>query len=103
MGNSYISGNSSLSEIIDILYILYRIEYMSSTITATQVRNEFAQIINRAYFQGEEFIVEKQGVPVAKIIGYRRDIKKQKTPEFSPPVYDMGGTEKIYTRKDMYE
>jgi len=76
---------------------------MSTTVTATQVRNEISQIINKVFYQGEEFIVEKQGKPVARITGYQQIIRKPITQEFAPPVYDMGGTKKVYTREDVYE
>lgn len=76
---------------------------MSTIVTATQVRNEISQIINKVFYQGEEFIVEKQGKPVARITGYQQIIQKPITQEFAPPVYDMGGAQKIYTREDMYE
>jgi len=76
---------------------------MTTNITATQVRNEFADIINRAVYNNEEFIVEKQGKPVVKITGYQIKTKKKKTQKFAPPMYDMGGSKTMYTREDMYE
>jgi|GEM_PF-3869812 len=40
---------------------------MIQSINATQVRNSFAEIVNRVTYGGEEFIVEKQGNPVVLI------------------------------------
>ena len=44
-------------------------------IAAADARNNFAEIIGRAHFAGEAFVVEKQGKPYAVVIGideYRR-------------------------------
>lgn len=76
---------------------------MITSITATQVRNEFADIINRAVYNNEEFIVEKQGKPVVKIVKISESTVTQENPFFQPPVFAMGGTEKILTREDIYE
>jgi len=40
---------------------------MKQTIKATQIRSSFAEIINRVVYGGEEFIVERQGIPVVFI------------------------------------
>lgn len=40
---------------------------MKQTITATEARERFADLINRVMYRGEEFIVEKQGKPAALI------------------------------------
>jgi prevent-host-death family protein len=42
-----------------------------TTIPATKVHRNFGEILRRAY-AGEEFIVEKDGLPVAAIISYAR-------------------------------
>ena len=41
--------------------------HMKQTITATEARERFADIINRVMYRGEEFIVQKQGKPAALI------------------------------------
>lgn len=41
--------------------------YMRQTVTATQAREHFADLINRVLYRGEEFVVEKQGKPAALI------------------------------------
>lgn len=74
---------------------------MSNIINATQVRNQFADIINRVQYKGEEFIVEKQGKPVVKIIAIQKEVKEKK--EFNPPIYDMGGAKSIFSRDEIYE
>lgn len=76
---------------------------MVTSITATQVRNEFADIINRAVYNDEEFIVEKQGKPVVKIIRVSDSVLDRRATTFQPPVFAMGGTKKIITRNDIYE
>ena len=40
---------------------------MSQVITATQAKNQFAEIVNKVIYQGEEFVVEKQGKPAILI------------------------------------
>ncbi|PIR42413.1 hypothetical protein CO058_02425 [candidate division WWE3 bacterium CG_4_9_14_0_2_um_filter_35_11] len=40
---------------------------MIQIVNATQVRDTFADIINRVTYGGEEFIIERQGKPVALI------------------------------------
>jgi prevent-host-death family protein len=49
---------------------------MPKTISATTVRDNFAEIINRVTYTGEEFIIAKQGKPVARIT----PIKQKETP-----------------------
>lgn len=46
---------------------------MPQIITATQAKNRFSEIVNRVIYQGEEFLVQKQGKPVILIT---RAIKK---------------------------
>ena len=44
-------------------------------IRAADARNNFAEILGRAHFAGETFLIEKQGKPYAVIVGineYRR-------------------------------
>jgi prevent-host-death family protein len=48
---------------------------MPTRIAAADARNNFADIIGRAHFGGEAFVIEKQGKPYAVVIGideYRR-------------------------------
>lgn len=62
--------------------ITYSLSYNSrmklappTTIRAADARNNFAEILGRAYFAGETFLIEKQGKPYAVVIGideYRR-------------------------------
>ena len=52
---------------VDNLLLLYKIYNMIQSINATQVRNSFADIINRVTYGGEEFVVERQGNPVVLI------------------------------------
>ncbi len=40
---------------------------MPQTISATQARNQFAEIVDRVVYKGEEFVVEKQGKPAVLI------------------------------------
>jgi antitoxin (DNA-binding transcriptional repressor) of toxin-antitoxin stability system len=40
---------------------------MINLITATQAKNQLSEIFNRVIYQGEEFIVQKQGKPVVLI------------------------------------
>lgn len=40
---------------------------MKKVVSASEVRTKFGEIMNLAYYQGVEFIVEKMGKPVVKI------------------------------------
>ncbi len=40
-----------------------------TVITATQARDQFADLLNRVRYRGEEFVVQKQGKPAALISG----------------------------------
>lgn len=40
---------------------------MPQFITATTAKNKFSEIVNRVIYQGEEFVVQKQGKPVILI------------------------------------
>ena len=48
---------------------------MIQTINATQAREKFADIINRVLYREEEFIIEKQGKPVALITKVKKNKK----------------------------
>lgn len=41
---------------------------MKHTIAATEARNKFFEILNAVMHKGEEFVVEKDGKPAAKVI-----------------------------------
>jgi len=47
-------------------------------ISATEARNRFFEILNLTMYKGEEFIVEKDGKPAAKVIPIT---EKNKSPE----------------------
>ncbi len=40
---------------------------MPQIISATQARNQFAEIVDRVVYKGEEFVVQKQGKPAVLI------------------------------------
>jgi prevent-host-death family protein len=40
---------------------------MVHTVSATEARDKFAEIINRVMYAGDEYIVERQGQPAIKI------------------------------------
>lgn len=74
---------------------------MTHTVSATNARNNFAEIINRVEYRGETFIIKKQGRPIAKITA----VKEKITPvsKKSLPVFAMGGKKSIYSRHEIYE
>ncbi len=41
---------------------------MSRTITVTIAARNFAEIINRVYYRGEDFVLERSGQPVAHLV-----------------------------------
>lgn len=40
----------------------------STTLSATEARNRFFELLNLAMYRGEEFLIEKDGKPAVKII-----------------------------------
>lgn len=50
---------------------------MNTTLSATEARNRFFELLDLAKYKGEEFIIEKDGEPSAKIL----PIDKRKSPE----------------------
>lgn len=79
--------------------------YMLQKISATKARDNFADLLNRIQYRGEEFIIEKQGKPVAVITVVNKAIHKGRTKAvtFNPPVFDMGGEKQLFTREEIYE
>lgn len=59
------------------MYILYIIFTMNTTLSATEARNRFFELLDLAKYRGKEFIVEKDGVPSVRII----PVEKRKSPE----------------------
>jgi len=48
---------------------------MCETVTAMEVRNRLGDLLSRAFYTGEQFIIERRGKPMAVIMGmdeYRR-------------------------------
>src|SRR5581483_5922886 len=43
---------------------------MINVIPATQARNQFGEMLKRVYRDGEQLIIEKDGLPVAAIVSY---------------------------------
>lgn len=84
------------------MYILsYTVFTMINTISATQVRNKFSEIISRVQYSGEEFVVEKQGNPVARITAIPKMTNKKIA--YKPPVYHMGGMNSTFSRDEIYQ
>lgn len=42
--------------------------FTMNTISATDARNRFFELLNLAMYRGEEFLVEKDGKPAAKVV-----------------------------------
>lgn len=49
---------------------------MTTIISATELKNKVSEVLNRVYFSREEFVVERYGKPLVKIIPV--DGKKKK-------------------------
>lgn len=45
---------------------------MSETITATKLARNLSDILNRVHYNGERFVVERNGLPVAEIMPARQ-------------------------------
>lgn len=56
-----------LNGIDNLVYIMYTLYTMNNTLSATEARNNFFEILNLAIYKGEEFTVEKDGKPAVKI------------------------------------
>jgi len=52
-----------------------------TNISAVQARNSFGELINRAVFGGETFVVERAGKPVVKIEAVRQARQKRDAKE----------------------
>jgi len=53
---------------------------MTKVISTTKAREDFAEIINRVCYAGDDFVIEKQGKPVAMITAVSdRLIKRTKS------------------------
>lgn len=54
---------------------------MTTRMSAADVRNRFSDVVNRAYYQGEPTVIERQGKPMAVVINaeqYERFQEHQK-------------------------
>lgn len=60
---------------------------MKHTIAATEARNKFFEILNAVMHKGEEFVVEKDGKPAAKVIPI--DEEKKSPEEIDKIIEDM--------------
>jgi prevent-host-death family protein len=65
---------------------------MVNTIPATQARNQFGEVLKRVYRDGEQLIIEKDGLPIAAILShadfeeYRRAMALQQLEELNKAV-----------------
>lgn len=48
-------------------FVMYTL-YTMTTLSATEARNRFFELLNLAMYKGEEFLVEKDGKPAVKVI-----------------------------------
>lgn len=55
---------------------------MPQLISATDAKNKFSEIVNKVVYNGEEFIVQKQGKPVVLITNFTTK-KTAKTKKFT--------------------
>lgn len=55
---------------------------MKKIISAYEARTKLGEIMNLAYYQGIEFIVEKMGKPMVKIIKVKKEEEKPDKKEF---------------------
>lgn len=47
--------------------------YMTDRIiTATEARNRWFEILNLVYFRGEDIVIEKNDVPIVKIVAFKK-------------------------------
>jgi antitoxin (DNA-binding transcriptional repressor) of toxin-antitoxin stability system len=80
---------------------------MPQLIDVTKARESLADIVNKVYYSGEEFIIRKQGVPVvivSKFVDKSKDkAKKQKNFLDKLASYDLkGGPSDLAENHDKY-
>lgn len=56
---------------------MYTMYSMNTTLSATEARNRFFELLDLAKFKGEEFTVEKDGEPAVKMV----PVIRKKSPE----------------------
>lgn len=59
------------------MYRVYTITTMNTTLSATEARNRFFELMDLAKYKGEEFTVEKDGEPFIKM----SPVERKKSPE----------------------
>ena len=47
----------------------------TKTITATEARKRWFEILNRVHFAGEEFVIEKNNMPLVRMVPEKREKK----------------------------
>ena len=50
---------------------------MTTIVSTTKAREEFAEIISKVYYAGDRYIIEKQGKPVAMISAITDEYKSK--------------------------
>lgn len=63
-----------MTSVYSIMYTMY---IMNTTLSATEARNRFFELLDLVYFKGEEFTIEKNGIPAIKLTA----LEKKKSPE----------------------
>jgi prevent-host-death family protein len=63
---------------------------MPTRVRAAEARNNFADIIGRAHFAGEAFVIEKQGKPYAVVIGIDEYRRLQECSNGAEPALETG-------------
>lgn len=64
--NTYIAKKISISSLTKLMYIVYTM-YIMTTLSATEARNRFFELLNLVGYKGEEFVIEKDGKPLVKM------------------------------------
>lgn len=82
---------------------------MPLLITATQAKNQFSDIVNRVMYQGEEFLVQKQGKPAILITKPPKVIRAKTHKKFTMndfllklPTYGFTGPKNLSKNLDTY-
>ena len=82
---------------------------MVKTVSSTKAREEFADMISKVYYAGDDFIIEKQGKQVALVTRVKEDVgvlgQRKKGIDFLLGLADYkfkGGPKDLARKHDKY-
>ncbi len=86
-----------------------KLEFKDTTIIpAKQARLRFGEILDKSYYQGDQFLIVKKKIPMAIIVGVRiwEELQSSKKGQAAIPKFtssNLGKMKLVLTREHMYE